>query len=104
MFWSTFIVWASHKLNFLRGLTWFVCGLAMGINSIVLGLILLAVSLVLNFLAARLEIAAERRKVSVPSPAPKPSETAVKMQNNPYEIFAPVIEEALRSAMAIHDE
>ena len=58
MFWKTFLIWASHKLNFIRGFTWFIAGFALAVNSMVLGCGLLVLALVFNFFACRLEIAA----------------------------------------------
>lgn len=72
---NTFIVWASHKLNFIRGLTWCICGFAFGVQSLLLGVIFLALSLILNFFASRLELVSDRVKAH-------PEEKPVKSQNS----------------------
>lgn len=69
MLWSSFIVWASGKVSVVRCLTWFLCGLALGIPNLILGGILLVFSLLLSFLSSRLEIAAARKK-SIHAPKP----------------------------------
>jgi len=69
MFKSTFIIWASRQLNFIRGLVWFIAGFALAVNSLTLGVVLMVVAFLLNFLACRLEVKAVACKTA---PTQKP--------------------------------
>lgn len=56
---NAFLLWASKKVNFVRGLMWFVSGLGFGISSLVVGVIFLIVAFGLSFFACRLEVMAD---------------------------------------------